>query len=32
MTLQIESADGTATLVRFRSAVLPEMVDGFVFE
>jgi hypothetical protein len=32
MALQIESADGTATLVRFRSAVLPEMVDGVVFE
>jgi hypothetical protein len=26
--LEIESADGTVTLVRFRSAVLPEVVDG----
>jgi hypothetical protein len=32
MTLQIEAADGVATLVRFRAAVLPEMVDGVVFE
>ena len=32
MTLQIESPDGAATLVRFRSAMLPEMVDGVVFE
>ena len=32
MTLQIEAADGVATLVRFRSAMLPEMVDGVVFE
>ena len=32
MTLQIESADGLTTLVRLRSAVLPEMVDGVVFE
>jgi Family of unknown function (DUF5335) len=30
--LQIESADGTTTLLRFRSAVLPEMVDGIVSE
>jgi len=28
--LQIESADGSTTLLRFRSAVLPEMVDGVV--
>jgi hypothetical protein len=27
--LQIESADGTRTLVRFRSAMRPEMVDGY---
>jgi hypothetical protein len=26
--LQIDSADGTTMLVRFRSAMLPEMVDG----
>ena len=26
--LEIEAEDGTATLVRFRSAILPEMVDG----
>jgi hypothetical protein len=32
MTLQIESDDGVATLVRFRSAILPEMVDGIVSE
>jgi uncharacterized protein DUF5335 len=32
MALQIEAADGVATLVRFRSAVLPEMVDGVVFD
>ena len=32
MTLQIEAEDGVATLVRFRSAVLPEMVDGVVLE
>jgi hypothetical protein len=32
MALQIESGGGTTTLVRFRSAVLPEMVDGVVFE
>ncbi|PYS94242.1 MAG: hypothetical protein DMF64_01205 [Acidobacteria bacterium] len=30
--LQIESASGAATLIRFRSAVLPEMVDGIVSE
>jgi hypothetical protein len=30
--LQIESADGSRTLLRFRSAVLPEMVDGIVSE
>lgn len=28
--LEIKSADGAATLVRFRSAMLPEMVDGVV--
>lgn len=28
--LQVEASDGTATLLRFRSAVLPEMVDGVV--
>lgn len=32
MTLQIESGDGVTTLVRFRSAMLPEMVDGIVAE
>jgi Family of unknown function (DUF5335) len=32
MTLQIESGDGVTTLVRFRSAILPEMVDGIVTE
>ena len=26
--LQIESADGTRTILRFRAAVLPETVDG----
>jgi len=26
--LEIESADGTTTIVRFRSAMLPEMLDG----
>jgi hypothetical protein len=31
MALQIESDGGATTLVRFRSAVLPEMVDGVVF-
>jgi uncharacterized protein DUF5335 len=30
--LEIESAGGTITLVHFRSAVLPEMVDGVVLE
>ena len=30
MTLQIESGDRVTTLLRFRSAVLPEMVDGVV--
>jgi hypothetical protein len=30
MALQIESGGGVTTLVRFRSAVLPEMVDGIV--
>ena len=28
--LQIESADGTKTVLRFRAAVLPETVDGVV--
>ena len=28
--LQIESAGGATTLLRFRSALLPEMVDGVV--
>lgn len=28
--LNVEASDGTATLLRFRSAVLPEMVDGVV--
>jgi hypothetical protein len=32
MALQIESGGGVTTLLRFRSAVLPEMVDGFVSE
>jgi hypothetical protein len=32
MTLQIESSNGVTTLVRFRSAMLPEMVDGLVSE
>jgi hypothetical protein len=32
MTLQIESRSGVTTLVRFRSAMLPEMVDGIVSE
>jgi Family of unknown function (DUF5335) len=26
--LEIESADGSTTIVRFRSAMLPEMLDG----
>lgn len=30
--LQIESGDRVTTLLRFRSAMLPEMVDGIVFE
>ena len=30
--LQIESASGATTLLRFRSAMLPEMVDGVVLE
>jgi Family of unknown function (DUF5335) len=30
--LEIESADETRTLLRFRSPVLPEFVDGVVFE
>jgi hypothetical protein len=30
--LEIESADETKTLLRFRSAVLPEFVDGVVLE
>jgi hypothetical protein len=28
--LQIESADGSRTILRFRAAVLPETVDGIV--
>ena len=32
MALQIESSGGTTTLVRLRSAMLPEMVDGVVSE
>jgi hypothetical protein len=32
MTLQIESGSGVTTLVSFRSAMLPEMVDGIVSE
>jgi hypothetical protein len=28
VALQINSADGTATIVRFRSAIRPEAVDG----
>jgi hypothetical protein len=32
MALQIESAEGTITLVRLRSAMLPELVDGIVSE
>ena len=31
MALQIESGGGPTTLLRFRSAVLPETVDGVVF-
>ena len=30
--LKVETADGTATLLRFRSAVLPEIVDGVLSE
>ena len=30
--LEIESADETKTLLRFRSPVLPELVDGVVLE
>lgn len=30
--LKIESADNTKTVLRFRSAVLPELVDGVVDE
>lgn len=30
--LEIESADNTKTLLRFRSPVLPELVDGVVLE
>lgn len=30
--LQIESADGTMTLLRFHSAVLPETLDGILLE
>jgi hypothetical protein len=30
--LQVESGEGVMTLLRFRSAVLPEMVDGIVSE
>jgi hypothetical protein len=32
MTLQIESGSAVTTLVSFRSAMLPEMVDGIVSE
>jgi Family of unknown function (DUF5335) len=32
MALQIESSEGVTTLVRLRSAMLPEMVDGVVLE
>jgi hypothetical protein len=32
MALQIESRGGVTTLVRLRSAMLPEMVDGIVSE
>ena len=28
--LEIESADGAKTLVRFRSTLLPQMLDGYV--
>ncbi len=30
--LPIESADGTMTLIRFRTSVLPEAVDGIMLE
>ena len=30
VALQIESADGTKTILRFRTAALPETVDGVV--
>lgn len=30
VALQIESADGTKTILRFRAAALPETVDGVV--
>ncbi|HET6892974.1 MAG TPA: DUF5335 family protein [Pyrinomonadaceae bacterium] len=30
--LEIESKDQTKTLLRFRSAMLPELVDGVVFD
>ena len=30
VALRVESADGVTALLRFRSAVLPEMVDGVV--
>jgi hypothetical protein len=30
--LQVEAADGTTALVRFRFAMLPELVDGIVSE
>ena len=32
MALQIESSEGVTTLVRLRSAMLPEMVDGIIAE
>lgn len=32
LALQIESADGTKTILRFRAAVLPETVDGIVHQ
>jgi hypothetical protein len=32
MALQIESGDHVTTLLRFRSVMLPEMVDGVVLE
>ena len=32
IALQIESSDGETTLVRLRSVMLPEMVDGIVSE